>query len=280
MVSGFVGGDTVSAIIADAILERDEMCLLVDIGTNGELVLGNRNGIWTTSCASGPALEGAQISCGMRAVSGAIYKVDIDPDNFHPEYAIIGEKYRIPPLGLCGSGIIDAIAAMRRAGILTANGRLQEGIRGVVSDAGGIGREFILVPAGKSGTGKDISIKLPDIRQFQLAKSALLVGIELLMRYANVSRVERTILTGSFGARFEWRNALDVGMLPEDAFGGKVLSLENLAGVGAILALLNRKYRQHAEAVPSKAIVVDLASDPEFAARFAKGMIFPPLEIS
>ena len=280
VVSGFVGGDTVSAIIADAILERDEMCLLVDIGTNGELVLGNRNGIWTTSCASGPALEGAQISCGMRAVSGAIYKVDIDPDNFHPEYAIIGEKYRIPPLGLCGSGIIDAIAAMRRAGILTANGRLQEGIRGVVSDAGGIGREFILVPAGKSGTGKDISIKLPDIRQFQLAKSALLVGIELLMRYANVSRVERTILTGSFGARFEWRNALDVGMLPEDAFGGKVLSLENLAGVGAILALLNRKYRQHAEAVPSKAIVVDLASDPEFAARFAKGMIFPPLEIS
>ena len=118
VVSGFVGGDTVSAVIADAMDQRVEKCLLVDIGTNGELALGNRDELWTTSCATGPALEGAQISCGMRAVSGAIHKVDINPDNFQPEYEVIGENHDILPVGVCGSGIIDAIAAMRKTGAL------------------------------------------------------------------------------------------------------------------------------------------------------------------
>jgi uncharacterized 2Fe-2S/4Fe-4S cluster protein (DUF4445 family) len=280
VASGFLGGDTVSAIIADAILEREETCLLVDIGTNGELVLGNRNGLWATSCATGPALEGAQISCGMRAVSGAIYKVDIEPNSFQPKYRVIGENYDMPPMGVCGSGIIDAVAAMRRAGILMQNGRIKEGIPGVISDARGIAREFVLVSAEKSGTGKKISIKLSDIRQFQLAKSAILVGIELMMHHAGVSRVERTVLTGSFGARFDWRNALDIGLLPKSAFGDEVLSLENLAGVGAVLALLDRKQRQHAATVSNRVRVIDLAMDPEFASRFARGMVFPSLETS
>ena len=280
VVSGFVGGDTVSAIIADAIHQRDETCLPVDIGTNGEIVLGNRDELWTTSCATGPALEGAQISCGMRAVSGAIYKVDINPNNFQPEYHVIGENHHLSPVGVCGSGIIDAIASMRRTGILMTNGRIQDGIPGVISDNQGVAREFTLVPGERSGTRKDIRIKQSDVRQFQLAKSALSVGIELLMLHANVDRVQRTVLTGSFGARFDWKNALDIGMLPKSAFGGEVLSLENLAGVGAVLALVDKKNREYASTLAQKAYTVDLALDPEFAVRFAEGTLFPALKSS
>ena len=280
VVSGFVGGDTISAIIADGIHQRDETCLLVDIGTNGEIVLGNRNELWATSCATGPALEGAQISCGMRAVSGAIYKVDIKPNSFQPTYHVIGENHDISPIGVCGSGIIDAIAAMRRTGILMTNGRFQDGIPGVISDNRGVAREFILVPGEKSGTRKDITIKQSDVRQFQLAKSALSVGIDLLMQHANVDRVQRTVLTGSFGARFDWKNALGIGMLPKSAFGGEVLSLENLAGVGAVLALLDKENREQASKLAQDAHTVDLALDPEFATRFAEGTLFPALESS
>ncbi|MBW1979777.1 MAG: DUF4445 domain-containing protein [Deltaproteobacteria bacterium] len=278
VISGFVGGDTVGAILADAIYQRGETCLLVDIGTNGEIVLGNCQQLWATSCATGPALEGAQISCGMRAVPGAIYQVAIDPRSLQPQYRVIGEEHNILPAGLCGSGVIDAIAAMLRSGILLPNGRLEQGAPGVVTDSQGQASEFILVPADKSATGKPISIKQSDVRQFQLAKSALSVGIELLMKHAKVDRVQRTVLTGSFGARFDWKNALDIGMLPRKAFGGQVLSLENLAGVGAVLALLDKSNRELAATLVQKIHTVDLAMDPEFATRFSEGTLFPAHE--
>jgi uncharacterized 2Fe-2S/4Fe-4S cluster protein (DUF4445 family) len=274
-ISGFVGGDTVSAGIADAICQCEGICLLVDIGTNGELMLGNRKKIWATSCATGPALEGAQISCGMRAVSGAIYKVEIDSGDLNPRFRVIGEEQGIAPIGLCGSGIIDAMAAMRRAGILLPNGRLKEGMPGVIEDEQGIGRKFILASAEQSGIGREISILLEDIRQFQLAKAALSVGIEMLMLKAGVKQVDRTILTGSFGVKFDWKNAIDVGMVPSAAFSSEVLSLENLAGVGAVMALLDKKQRAAASELASEASVVDLATDPEFALRFAEGTLFP-----
>ena len=213
----------------------------------------------------------------MRAVSGAINKVDIDPSTYRPTWTVLGNSTTILPLGICGSGIIDAIAAMRRAGILLPSGRLKEGMPGVISDKQGIGREFILVPAEKSGTGNNISITLMDVRQFQLAKSALAVGIELLMNHANITRVDRTVLTGAFGARFNWKNALDIGMLPREALSGKVLSLDNLAGVGAIMALLDQKKREEAARIPKTTRVIELAMDPNFAVRFRECTIFPPL---
>jgi uncharacterized 2Fe-2S/4Fe-4S cluster protein (DUF4445 family) len=277
VISGFVGGDTIGAILADGPHHRDETCMIVDIGTNGEIVLGNRNGLWSTSCATGPALEGAQISCGMRAISGAIYKVDIDPSTCRPTFMTLGDGATILPIGICGSGIIDAIAAMRRAGILLSSGRLKEGMPGVVTDDQGIGREFILVPAEKSATGNNICITLKDVRQFQLAKSALAVGIELLMLHAGITKVERTVLTGAFGARFNWQNAVDTGMLPREALSGEVLSLDNLAGVGAIMALLDKKKRKEAARLSQTTRFIELSLDPNFAIRFPMCTIFPPL---
>ena len=275
VISGFVGGDTVSAGIADGILQRDDICLLVDIGTNGELLLGHGGQIWATSCATGPALEGAQISCGMRAVSGAIHKVDIAPGELRPRCRVIGEEHGMAPLGLCGSGIIDAIAAMRRAGILRPNGRFKEGLPGVIVDDEGIGRAFILVPQKESGTGEDIRIKLEDIRQFQLAKAALAAGIELLMGKAGVKQVARTVLTGSFGVKFDWQNAREIGMVPAAAFGGEVQSLDNLAGVGAVMALLDKNQRAAAARLAANTRVLELATDPEFTQRFAECTRFP-----
>ncbi|RLB42584.1 MAG: hypothetical protein DRH12_05285, partial [Deltaproteobacteria bacterium] len=146
VISGFVGGDTVGAILAEKPFLRDEMCLIVDIGTNGELVLGNRDGLWATSCATGPALEGAQISCGMRAVSGAIHKVELDSRTGGPTWSVLGDDENIPPVGICGSGLIDAIAVMRKMGVLLPNGRLKEGMPGVICDENGVGREYVLVP--------------------------------------------------------------------------------------------------------------------------------------
>lgn len=278
VVSGFVGGDAVAAILADKPFLRDETCLIVDIGTNGELVLGNRDALWATSCATGPALEGAQISCGMRAVSGAIHRVELDPSTGTPVCSVLGDGDNIAPLGICGSGLIDAIAVMRKMGVLLPNGRLKEGMPGVICDEKGVGREYVLVPANKSATGKDISISLRDVRQFQLAKAALRVGIELLMKYSGLKEVKRTVLTGAFGTKFNWKNAVDIGMLPPAAVSGEVLSLDNLAGVGAILALLAREERERAAWIGKNTKFVELATDSEFNVRFPQATAFPPMK--
>ena len=277
VISGFVGGDSIGAMIADSIHLRDETCLIVDIGTNGELILGNRDRLWATSCATGPALEGAHISCGMRAVTGAICKVDLSSPSDAPACQILTGDDTLPPLGICGSGIIDAVAALRRCGILLPSGRFKEGMPGVVCDSGGIGREFVLVPADKAGAGRNISITLNDVRQIQLAKAALAVGIEYLMQHAKVSRIDRTVLTGAFGAKFDWRNAVDIGMLPPEAVAGEVLALENLAGVGAIMALLDQQKREEAEMLSERTRFVELAMEADFTMRFAEATVFPTL---
>ncbi len=277
VVSGFVGGDTLGAVLADKPYLREDMTLIVDIGTNGELVMGDRKRLWATSCATGPAFEGAHISCGMRAVPGAISKLDLDMDTGKVSYELIGEDSSLRPMGLCGSGIIDAIAALRRAGIILESGSFRKDTPGVVYDENGNGREFILAPKEETGTGLPITITLGDIRQIQLAKAALAVGILYLMGRAK-KPADRIVLTGAFGARFDWRNAVDIGMLPEEAFSGEVLPMDNLAGVGAILALLDGSARSEIEAVYQRVRHVDLAQESDFHKQLMKHMMFQPLK--
>ncbi|MEW6672488.1 MAG: ASKHA domain-containing protein [Thermodesulfobacteriota bacterium] len=272
-ISGFVGGDTVGVILSERPHERDDVTLIVDIGTNGELVLGSRNGLWATSCATGPALEGAHIHCGMRASAGAIDRVSIDPGDFTVSYDVIGGKRS--PQGICGSGIIDAVAALRAAGLILPSGRLQEGLPGVVSDENGIGRRFILAAPRDVSTDREIFISLDDIRQVQLAKSAFAVGIKLLMRKAGVDHFDRLVLTGAFGARFNWKNAADIGMLPETAHRAEVKIVENAAGQGAVMALLDSSLRDRIHETAQQVRVLDLAREPDFAEEFAAGTLFP-----
>jgi uncharacterized 2Fe-2S/4Fe-4S cluster protein (DUF4445 family) len=275
VITGFVGGDTMGAILAERPHERDETSLVVDIGTNGELVLGSRQAIWVTSCATGPALEGAHISCGTRAVPGAIHRVTIDPDTYRPYCHVLGEPGGGRPRGVCGSGIIDAVAAMGRVGLLLESGRMREGLPGVILDEQGIGREYTLVPAEETAIGRPISITLSDIRQIQLAKAALSVGIKFLMRRAGVTRIHRMVLTGAFGARFDWRNAVAIGMLPEASLFERVEVVENAAGVGAIMALLDKKRREETRRLLDVIQAIELAEEPDFGMEFPMAMTFP-----
>ena len=275
MVSGFVGGDTMGVIIAESPHKRDDLSLIIDIGTNGEIVLGNKKGLWATSCATGPALEGAHIECGMRASTGAISRLSIDPNTYKISYEILGDHEENVPIGLCGSAIIDVAAEMLRAGIMLPNGRLKEGMPGVVVDEKGIGRKYILVPAEKSKRENGIYITLNDIRQIQLAKGALSSGIELLMRHAHVSHIDRMVLTGAFGARFDWRNGVAIGMLPDSKLFSRVEIVENAAGVGAIKALLNRKYRREAKELIPSINYLELAGEKDFPMEFTMAMNFP-----
>ena len=272
VISGFVGGDTMAAILADRPHERDETTLIVDIGTNGEVALGNRKGLWVTSCATGPALEGAQISCGMRAVAGAIHRARPDGDGI--AFEVMGNA-KGRPMGICGSGIIDAVAAMRHLGIVLPNGRLNEASPGVVVDDHGVGRHYIIAAGDRTATGNDIVITLKDVRQIQLAKGALSTGIEFLLRKAGIDHIDRTILTGAFGAQFNWQNALSIGMLPPAVAKGRVSPKDNLAGVGVVMALLDKKARATARDLCGRIRYLDLAADPAFAEAFAHATTFP-----
>lgn len=276
VISGFVGGDTLGAVLAEALQDQEEITLLVDIGTNGELVLGNREKLWATSCATGPALEGAQISCGMRAASGAIDRVTLDRDG-RIRYHVLGKDGTLP-LGICGSGIIDAMAVLRRAGGLEASGRFIPGFPGVVCDDKGVGREFVLVPPEDSGTGREIPITLKDVRQFQLAKAALAVGISFLMEKVGVETISQTVLTGAFGVRFDWRSAVAVGVLPAAVAGGGVEPRMNLAGVGAVKGLVNGCCRAKAREIRDRIRFIEMAGEPAFATRFASATAFPDLD--
>lgn len=272
VISGFVGGDTVGAILSDKPYLRDEMTLLIDIGTNGEVVLGNKEKLWVTSCATGPALEGAHISCGMRASTGAIDKVSIDPLSYRVDYEMIGDDGAAVPRGLCGSGIVDAVAEMLRAGLILPSGRLREGMPGVIAGQDGIGRGFVIADSSRH---KPIVLSLADVRQVQLAKSALCTGIALLMKQAGIDRFDRLVLTGAFGARFNWRNGVAIGMLPEMSREAEVVLVENGAGQGAVMTLLNETLREQARMVSENAQLLELAGSPEFAQQFTDNTAFP-----
>ncbi|MFP4310263.1 MAG: ASKHA domain-containing protein [Desulfococcaceae bacterium] len=270
-VSGFVGGDTLAAVLAEEMDDRERNTLLVDIGTNGELVLGRRDLLWATSCATGPALEGMQMAHGMRAGSGAIDRIALGPNNTL-EWRVVGTGR---PLGLCGSAYIDAAAALRRVGGLLPNGRFNPDFPGVAADDRGIGRRFVLVPASESGAGQEIAITLRDIRQLQLAKAALAAGVDFLMEKIGVADGFDTVLTGSFGARFNWQSAVAIGMLPPAVLSGTVTPKMNLAGVGAVMALVNRRHRAHVDRLYAKTRFVEMAMDPRFAEIFARATAFP-----
>ncbi len=272
VISGFVGGDALAAIISQGLHEEKEPTLLVDIGTNGELVLGNRDFLWATSCATGPALEGAHLSCGMRATRGAIWKVWQEKGNL--EFEVLGPEGE-SPRGICGSGVIDTLAALLGLGILLPSGRFVEGEEGVIPDDSGVGTAFELVKKGERGAKRSIYISLRDVRQVQLAKAAMYVGVKFLMKRAGLSEVRRLILTGAFGARFNWRSAVEIGMIPPEATRGEVRTVENAAGLGAVMALLDARKRDGAKSIAQKLQVVELAEESDFSSAFCEALEFP-----
>jgi len=277
-VAGFIGADVTAAVFADGMFRREETSLLLDIGTNGEIVLGNRDGLWAASCATGPAFEGAQTSCGMPATTGAVYRVTYQPGKSRFDYSVMGTP-RTAPLGICGTGALDLLAALREAGCLTERGLFAPGWPQVVYDERGLGRRFVLLPAKDNPAGVEVAITLKDIRQLQLAKAALAVGVYFLMQKAGFDRVDRLVLTGSFGASFSWESAATIGLLPPADIVGRVQTKENLAGFGTTMILLDEAHRKEAQLLSSRIQVVDLAAEEGFSQKLAEKTRFPGLGI-
>ena len=272
-ISGFLGGDAVAATLASGMYMLDEHVLLVDIGTNGEIIIGNKNKMLGTSCATGPAFEGAHIACGMRAIPGAISRVAICPETFRISCKTIGDNEK--PKGICGSGLIDTVAELLNVGAIRTNGRLTEGHPLVKIDESGIGREVVLVPDSESATGKDIAITLADIRQVQLATAALRAGISILLKESGVKTINHLMLTGSLGANFNIKNVVRLGIIPDLSQFNNVESIINAAGVGAALALLDYNTRNTAARIAEQVQLIHLANYPDFMQLFTEAMIFP-----
>jgi uncharacterized 2Fe-2S/4Fe-4S cluster protein (DUF4445 family) len=278
-VAGFIGADVTAAVLADGMHRRKKISLLIDIGTNGEIVLGNRNGLWAASCATGPAFEGAQISCGMPAAAGAVYRVSYHREKKRFDYAVMGTG-PTAPLGICGTGALDLLASLREAGCLTERGLFSPGWPQVVYDEQGLGRKFVLVPAADNSAGLEVAFTLKDVRQLQLAKAALAVGTDFLMETAGIDRVDRLVLTGSFGAAFSWKSAAFIGLFAPPQAIGRVRTKENLTGVGTAMALLNEGLREELRSLAGRIQVLDLAAQEGFSQKFAEKTRFPDLGIA
>jgi len=282
--AGFVGADNVGVLIAEEPYNQDEMVLIIDIGTNGELLLGNRNKVCSTSCATGPAFEGAQIKFGMRAAPGAIEMVNIDPLTREPRYKVIGKAdwhtnvAKVKAKGLCGSGIIEVVAEMFKAGIIDKSGRfvLDLGTPRVRRDADGK-PEYVLAWADETSINADITITQGDVRALQLAKGALYTGAKLMMKRLGVEKLDRVVLAGAFGSHIDKEASMVLGLFP-DCDIDKVYAVGNAAGDGSRMALLNRGKRIEANERARWVEFVEIATDPLFEREFMMAMHIPHMK--
>jgi uncharacterized 2Fe-2S/4Fe-4S cluster protein (DUF4445 family) len=267
--AGYVGADNVAVLIASEIHKSPEISLVIDIGTNGELVLGNNEKLFSVSCAAGPALEGAHIKFGMRAAAGAIERVTIN-ETFEPTYKTIGDEN---PRGICGSGIIDVMAELFRVGIIEKNGRFADLDTPRLRRTNKV-KEYVLEWASNAAINTDIVITQKDVREVQLAKGAMYAGAVILMNRFGCTKLDRIMLAGAFGNYIDKKSAMLIGLYP-DCDLERVVSVGNAAGEGAIMALLSKEKRQEAKRIARAVEYVELTLEKEFEPEFMNAMYFP-----
>jgi uncharacterized 2Fe-2S/4Fe-4S cluster protein (DUF4445 family) len=275
-IASFVGADTSALILAEEPHKQDENWLLIDVGTNAELVLGNRKRLVCTSTPTGPALEGAHVEYGMRAAPGAIERVQIDEKTLEPRYKIIGEEgwNTGKAKGICGSAIIDAVAELFRAGIVDSRGRFKRGLESQRVREGENGWEYIIAWAEETSIGRDIPMTQQDVRQIQLAKAALFVAARTLLKRSGLQTPDKIILAGGFGSYIDKEKAMLIGLIP-DCELDKVYAVGNAAGDGARIALLNLEKRNEIDSVTRRVERFELPTDPEFQNQFMLATSFP-----
>ncbi|MBY8982630.1 MAG: DUF4445 domain-containing protein [Candidatus Lokiarchaeota archaeon] len=283
LIAGFVGADTMGVILSSKIYEEKELTLAIDIGTNGEIIIGNTNNIIAGSCAAGSALEGAHIKHGMRAAAGAIDSVRIDPDNFDVSYTTIHDKN---PIGICGSGLIDIVAEMLRANILTRSGIFNKKLTDhnrFVKNNNEI--EFIITKKDETPLNRAITLSLSDIRQIQMAKAAFYSGTKIMMSHLSDQikkdslRVEKILLAGAFGNYINKINAKFIGMIPDIKLE-KIFQIGNAAGIGAQYCLLNKDLRKKANNLLKKVRYIEIANNKNFQREYAEAMYFPHINLN
>ena len=286
VIGGFVGGDTVSGILASNLTElsSDAPVVMIDIGTNGEIVVATKDKLLAASAAAGPAFEGARISCGMRAANGAVEKVVIDTDG-NVKCSVIGGT---EPIGICGSALVDITAEMLRMKIVDSMGKLSD-----PEDAGSIPQvirnrlrkgsknqtEFVLCSGNDS---PEVTITQRDIRELQLATGALKVGVGILLKQHNLDSgdINRVLIAGGFGSFIRRRNAQRIGLIPADIPAERISYVGNVSLHGAKWVLVSTAARRKAESIAKTAQHVELSSDMEFQMAFAESMIFPENQVT
>jgi uncharacterized 2Fe-2S/4Fe-4S cluster protein (DUF4445 family) len=281
--AGFIGADNVGVLIAEEPYRQDEMILIIDIGTNGELVMGNKKRLISSSCATGPALEGGHIRFGMRAGSGAIERVKIDPNTLEVNFRVIGEEYwqseskSRAAKGICGSGIIDAIAELFRNGLIDQSGRFKKNIPTPRLRLFDGEPEFVIAWKEETSIGKDITITQQDVRNVQLAKGAIYAGAKLMMRRLGIEKLDKIILAGAFGSYVDPEKALILGVFP-DCDLRNIYAVGNAAGDGARIALLNREKRMEADEIARKVEYVELTIEEDFQKEFIEALHIPHMK--
>ncbi len=282
-IAGHVGADAAGVLLAESPYEREEISLIVDVGTNAEMLLGNRDRILAASSPTGPAFEGAQISSGQRAAPGAIERVRIDPETLEPRYRIIGSELwsddpafpdSIPACGvtgICGSGIIEAIAELYLAGVINSDGTISGDAAKRSDRVTADGRTFSYTLLRGE---RDITVQQNDVRAIQLAKAALYAGARLLMEKLGVEKVDRIRLAGAFGAHIDVKYAMVLGMIP-DCRLDMVSSAGNAAGTGARIALLDNNSRSEIEKQTRNVEKIETAVEERFQHHFVAAMAIP-----
>lgn len=277
-IAGFIGSDTTAVALASGIDSAEKVTLIVDIGTNGEIVLGTKDKLFAASCAAGPALEGARISCGSRAAEGAIEAVVIGQDDI--DLDVIGN---CPPRTICGSGLIDTAAVLLDLGIIDATGRfvepsaLRETLPGAIVSRISKTEEqisFILYKAANENE-RDVVLTQRDIRQLQLAKGAIFAGIKILMQKLDITDadIEQIFLAGAFGNCIRPESTLRIGLLPASDTQ-RIHFIGNAAASGAQMILLSTRSRNHARELAEKIEYVEIAHEPDFQDIYADCMMF------
>ena len=286
-IAGHVGADAAAVALSEAPDKSRDLVLVVDVGTNAEILLGNRERLLACSSPTGPAFEGAQISSGQRAAPGAIERVRIDPQTLEPRIRVLGSDLwsdqegfaasiaQSGISGICGSGIIEAVAEMRMAGVLDASGLIgaaaQTGSARCIKD--GRTHSYVLWDGSAEG-GPLITITNADVRAIQMAKAALYAGARLLMDKLGVDRVDRVVLAGAFGAHISARHAMVLGMIPDCPLD-KVFSAGNAAGTGARIALLNTDARREIATTTRQIEKIETAIEPRFQEHFVNATAIP-----
>ena len=287
-IAGHVGADTAGVILAERPDLSERVSLLVDVGTNAEIVLGNRQRLLACSSPTGPAFEGAQISCGQRAAPGAIERVRIDPDTLEPRFKVIGCELWSDAAGfadavamsgvtgVCGSGIIEVLAEMYLAGIIRQDGTISGELAVRNPRIQADGRTFSYELYRASGSTPALKIMQNDVRAIQLGKAALYAGVRLLMERMGIDKVDRIRLAGAFGSHIDVKYAMVLGMIP-DCDLSEVSSAGNAAGTGARIALLDQGSRQEIEQLVRRVEKIETAVEPRFQEFFVEAMAIPHL---
>jgi uncharacterized 2Fe-2S/4Fe-4S cluster protein (DUF4445 family) len=276
LVASYVGGDIVSGVLASGIYRNKANALFIDIGTNGEIVVGNSEWLVTASCSAGPAFEGGGIRHGMRATFGAIEEIRIDPETCEPVVFTIGEE---KPKGICGSGIINTVAELLETGLLEPNGKFISGLRSGLIRHGSDGMEYVLVPAQKSGIDRDIVITEVDIDNFMRAKGAMFAGYQTLLESVGLAYgdLDAVIIAGAFGSYLDIEKAITVGLLPDLAYE-RFFFIGNSSLAGARMVTLAPELWTDAGRIAAMMTNFELSDNKSFMDHYMASLFFPHTE--